>query len=394
MKNFKLPDLGEGLPEAEIVEWHVRVGDRVEQDQVLVSVETAKAIVDVPSPETGTIARLYGEPGAIIHTGEPLLAFEGKGDDSGTVVGELKTPGAGQPEETRQDQFIVGAAASSKRARTNRATPGVRALAERLGVSLEQIKGSGPGGLITNDDVHRQASHQKQLGDAELLRGPRRTMAKNMALSHAQVVPVSIYEDADIGDWKPGADVTMRLVQAMAVACEAVPELNCWFDGDNLSRRLLAEVHVGIAVDTPEGLFVPVLRDVNHRSQKDLRQGLENLRQAVATRKIPPAEMQGATITLSNFGTMTGQYANPIVTPPQVAIVGAGRIREKVVPVQGKPVIRRMLPLSLTFDHRAATGARQPASCRRCRVIWPADKGTHMGKRLTNGKFGDGALSL
>jgi pyruvate dehydrogenase E2 component (dihydrolipoamide acetyltransferase) len=113
---------------------------------------------------------------------------------------------------------------------------------------------------------------------------------------------------------------------------------------------------VGIAVDTPEGLFVPVLRDVNHRTMVDLRKGLKNLREAVATRKIPPTEMQGATITLSNFGTMTGQYANPIVSPPQVAIVGAGAIREKVVPYHGKPAVRRILPLSITFDHRAVTG--------------------------------------
>ncbi|MDX1754536.1 MAG: dihydrolipoamide acetyltransferase family protein [Marinobacter sp.] len=352
MKYFKLPDLGEGLPEAEIVEWRVNVGDSVEVDQVLVSVETAKAIVEVPSPQAGVVAKLFGEPGDIIHTGEPLLGFEGEGDDSGTVVGELKRADT----ETRQDQFIIGAAQSSRQARHQRATPGVRALAERLGVNLESISGSGPGGLITNDDVHQQASQQKALGDAEALRGPRRTMAKNMSLSHAQVVPVSIFEDADIGDWKKGADITMRLVQAIAQACEAVPVINAWFDGDHLSRRLLDEVHVGIAVDTPEGLFVPVLRDVNHRSLPDLRQGLENLREAVASRKIPPQEMQGATITLSNFGTMAGQYANPIVTPPQVAIVGAGRIREKVVPHQGKPAVRRVLPLSLTFDHRAATG--------------------------------------
>lgn len=352
MKHFRLPDLGEGLPEAEIVEWHVNVGDSVEVDQVLVSMETAKAIVEVPSPMAGVVAKLFGEPGDIIHTGEPLLGFEGQGDDSGTVVGELKRADAGSSE----DQFIIGAAASSRQARHHRATPGVRALAERLGVSLESIKGSGPGGLITNDDVHRQASHQKALGDAEALRGPRRTMAKNMSLSHAQVVPVSIFEDVDIGDWKKGTDITMRLVQAIARGCELVPELNAWFDGDNLSRRLLDEVHVGIAVDTPEGLFVPVLRDVNHRTQKDLRQGLENLRQAVANRSIPPQEMQGATITLSNFGTMAGQYANPVVTPPQVAIVGAGRIREKVVPHEGAPAVRRVMPLSLTFDHRAATG--------------------------------------
>lgn len=356
MKNFRLPDLGEGLPEAEIVEWHVKVGDTVEVDQVLVSVETAKAIVEVPSPQAGVIAKLYGEAGDIIHTGEPLLAYEGEDEDSGTVVGKLESSGKGEGKAVQQDTFIVGAAASSKRARSNRATPGVRALAQQLGVNLESIKGSGPGGLITNDDVYKQASHQKQLGDAEALRGTRRTMAKNMTLSHAQVVPVSIFEDVDVGGWKKGTDTTMRLVQAIGKACAAVPELNCWFDGDNLSRQLLDEVHVGIAVDTPEGLFVPVLRDITHRSLKDLRQGLENLRESVASRKIPPQEMQGATITLSNFGTMTGQYANPIVSPPQVAIVGAGRMRDKVVPYEGAATIRRILPLSLTFDHRAATG--------------------------------------
>ncbi|MCK0105977.1 dihydrolipoamide acetyltransferase family protein [Marinobacter sp. S0848L] len=356
MKNFRLPDLGEGLPEAEIVEWHVNVGDTVKVDQVLVSVETAKAIVEVPSPQAGVIAKLYGDAGDIIHTGEPLLAYEGEDEDSGTVVGKLESSGKSEGRDAQQDSFIVGAAASSKRARSNRATPGVRALAQQLGVSLENIKGSGPGGLITNDDVYKQASHQKQLGDAEALRGTRRTMAKNMALSHAQVVPVSIFEDVDVGEWKKGTDTTMRLVQAIGKACAAVPELNCWFDGDNLSRQLLNEVHVGIAVDTPDGLFVPVLRDITHRSLKDLRQGLENLRESVASRKIPPKEMQGATITLSNFGTMTGQYANPIVSPPQVAIVGAGRMREKVVPYEGAATIRRILPLSLTFDHRAATG--------------------------------------
>ncbi len=352
MKHFRLPDLGEGLPEAEIVEWRVKVGDTVEVDQVVVSVETAKAIVEVPSPWPGVVARLFGAAGDIVHTGQPLLAFEGEDEDSGTVVGELEKADEGAGEEG----FIIGAAASSRQARHHRATPGVRALAERLGVNLETIQGSGPGGLITNDDVHRQASHQKTLGDAESLRGVRRTMARNMAIAHAQVVPVSIFEDADIDHWPSGTDITMRLVQAIATACEHSPAMNAWFDGDNLSRRLLDEVHVGIAVDTTEGLFVPVLRDIGNRGGKDLRKGLENLRKAVAARTIPPAEMQGATITLSNFGTLSGQYASPVVTPPQVTIVGAGTIRQKVVPHENKMAIRRILPLSVTFDHRAATG--------------------------------------
>ncbi|MFE8072442.1 dihydrolipoamide acetyltransferase family protein [Marinobacteraceae bacterium S3BR75-40.1] len=352
MRYFKLPDLGEGLPEAEIVEWHVKVGDTVEADEPLVSVETAKAIVEVPAPNDGVIAALFGEPGDIVHTGEPLVEFEGEAEDTGTVVGELRQSESGP----RQDQFIIGAAPSSRQARHQRATPAVRALAERLGVDTDHIAGSGPGGLVTADDVQNAARTEKDLGKAESLRGVRRTMAKTMARSHSEIVPVSIFEDVDIHDWPAKTDITIRLVRAIAEACKASPALNAWFDGDTLSRRLLEQVHVGIAVDTEEGLFVPVLRNVAERPLKDLRSGLDNLRADVVARKIPPQEMQGATITLSNFGTIAGQYANPVVVPPQVAIIGAGVIREKVVPVKGKPAIRRILPLSLTFDHRAATG--------------------------------------
>lgn len=352
MKTFKLPDLGEGLAEAEIVQWHVREGDTVAADQTLVSVETAKAIVEVPSPWDGTIARLYGQAGDIIHTGEPLVAFEGEDEDAGTVVGELERSDTA-PQE---DRFIIGAPESSQRARRQRATPGVRALAERLGVNLEQVTGSGPGGLVTRDDVHRQASRQQALTDAQPLRGVRRTMARNMAYAHARVVPASLFEDADVHAWEAGTDITMRLVRGLASACEAEPALNAWFDGDGLTRRLMDEVHVGIAVDTPDGLFVPVLRDVNHRDAADLRRGLENLRAAVASREIPPEEMQGATITLSNFGPLAGRYANPVVSPPQVAIVGAGRLREQAVADRGDLTVHRVLPLSLTFDHRAVTG--------------------------------------
>lgn len=352
MRYFKLPDLGEGLPEAEIVEWHVKVGDTVKADEPLVSVETAKAIVEVPAPCAGVIAALFGEAGDIVHTGEPLVEFEGEDEDSGTVVGELRRSDSGP----RQEQFIIGAAPSSRQAHHQKATPAVRALAERLGVDIQQISGTGPGGLVTADDVHNSARTEKDLGKAESLRGVRRTMAKTMAASHEVVVPVSIYEDVDIHDWPAGTDITIRLVRALAEACKASPSLNAWFDGDTLSRRLLDQVHVGIAVDTEEGLFVPVLRDVASRPIKDLREGLNNLRADVKARSIPPREMQGATITLSNFGTIAGQYANPIVVPPQVAIIGAGVIREKVVPHKGKASIRRILPLSLTFDHRAATG--------------------------------------
>lgn len=354
MKYFKLPDLGEGLPEAEIVEWHVREGDSVKTDQIMVSVETAKAIIEVPSPQDGVIAHLFGAEGDTIHTGEPLVEFADEDDsDSGTVVGELSRHQGG---DSQREEFIIGAAPSSRQAASARVTPAVRGLAQRLGVSLDTLRGTGAQGAVTTQDVEHAASLDRSLGAPEALRGVRKQMARTMAQSHAEVVPVSLCEDADIHHWPDGTDITMRLVQAIASACKAVPELNVWFDGHQLARRIHQKIDLGVAVDTEQGLFVPVLRDIGNRSVDDLREGLNRLRADVKSRSIPPAEMQGATITLSNFGTLAGRYASPVVVPPQVAIIGAGVIRPQPVAVDDQVVIHRVMPLSLTFDHRAATG--------------------------------------
>ncbi len=350
MKYFKLPDLGEGLADAEIVTWHVSEGDVVKTDQLLVSVETAKAIVEVPSPQDGTIVALFGDTGDVVHVGEPLVEFAEAGEDAGTVVGELKRAAS-----TSEDRFIIGAAQTTAGSSRARATPAVRALAKRMGVDLNLVKPS-QGEIITAMDVEKAGAMQSSFGEAEPIRGVRRTMALNMARSHAEVVPVSIYEDADIHDWPGDSDITMRLVHSIATACQTSPALNAWFDSHGPSRRLFTDVHIGIAVDSADGLFVPVLRDVGSRKQNDLRKGLNAMRHDIKARKIPPQEMQGATITLSNFGTLAGRYASPVVVPPQVAIIGAGVIREEVVVKNKEAVIRRRLPLSLTFDHRAATG--------------------------------------
>ena len=357
MRYFKLPDLGEGLQEAEIVEWHIKAGDTVEEDQVILSVETAKAIVDVPSPCAGKVLALFGDAGDQVHVGEPLLEYaDAQDDDSGTVVGKVS---AGS-REVESEAFIIGSPEPQDPERRDSsrilATPLIKALAKRLDVDLAQVAGSGAHGLITADDVEKAARVSNDFGSAHTLKGVRRVMAKNMARAHAEVVGVTLYDDVDIHAWKKGEDPTMRLVRAIGVACREAPQLNAWFDGSNLSLRLIDRVDLGIAVDTPDGLFVPVLRDIAGRSAGDLRQGLNNLRDAVKSRKIPPQEMTGATITLSNFGTIAGRYANPVIVPPTVAILGAGRMRDEVVAVAGKPAVHRMLPLSLTFDHRAASG--------------------------------------
>ena len=163
-------------------------------------------------------------------------------------------------------------------------------------------------------------------------------------------------DEADIDDWPKGEDVTIRLVRAIAAACKAEPALNAWYNSGTGERRLIARVDLGIAVDTEGGLIVPVLRNVAERSVSDLRAGLDRLRADAIARSIPPGELRGATITLSNFGMIGGRFANLVVVPPQVAIIGAGRIAQRAVAHQGQPAVRRVLPLSLTFDHRVVTG--------------------------------------
>jgi len=348
MQQFLLPDLGEGLEEAEIVAWHVNEGDNVVADQPLVSVETDKAVVEVPSPQAGRIAHLHGGKGDLIKVGAPLVDFaEGAQHDTGTVVGELDR---GEPSAAPERQ------GEPAQGRPIQVLPAVRALARKLDVDLNLIEGTGPGGTVTRSDVERAANVLTEAGPAEPLRGMRRAMAQRMTAAHADVVPSTVTDDADIEDWKKGEDVTIRLVQAIAAACKAEPSLNAWYNADAGERRLLKRIDLGIAVDTEGGLIVPVLRNIGERDARDLRSGLDRMRAAAEARSMPPEELRGATITLSNFGMIGGRFAYLIVVPPQVAIIGAGRVSPHVIAHNGQPAIRRILPLSLTFDHRVVTG--------------------------------------
>jgi len=193
-------------------------------------------------------------------------------------------------------------------------------------------------------------------GQPEPLKGVRRNMARVMADAHSKVVPTSLSDDADIHAWVPGNDLTARLVRAICAAARAVPALNAWFDGDKLVRTVHPQVDLGVAVDTADGLFVPVLRNADLLDARGVREGINRLRAQVEDRSIPASELGGYTISLSNFGMFAGRYATPVVVPPCVAIVAAGRGREQMTPVVGGFESRRVIPLSLTFDHRACTG--------------------------------------
>ncbi len=355
MSTFALPDLGEGLHEAEIVAWHVGVGDHVVADQPLVSVETDKAVVEVPAPKSGRIAKLFGAPGDRVEVGAVLVEFEDQASaDSGTVVGRLKTePGAAKPKPAATPKPVEAADAGP----AIKATPAVRALARQLGVDLARLKPSGAQGQITSADVERAAEAPRLAEGYEPLRGVRRAMAENMARSHAEVVPATITGYADVEPWaSEKADVTLRLIRAMVAACKAEPALNAWYDGRAMARRLNDHINLGIAIDTGDGLFAPVLHDVGKRDPADLRRGIERLKADLRARSVPLSELRGQTITLSNFGTIAGIHAALVVVPPQVAIVGAGKIARQVMVVGGRYEARRLLPLSLTFDHRCITG--------------------------------------
>lgn len=348
MTIFKLPDLGEGLAEAEIVEWLVKKGDHVHADQHLVSVETAKAVVEIPSPFSGVIKKLYGKPGETVAVGKPLIEFEKENDTktSSTVAGKLDIGETVVIETAHIPKILNG--------NNTKATPAIRALAKQLQVDLNSVTGSGLQGIITKEDIINTSASNTPTD--KLLHGTRRSMAQAMALSHAQVVPVTVFDDAVISHWHHPVDITMRTIRAIVKACQVEPMLNSWFKNGEL--QLHSHVNLGLAMDSEDGLFVPVLHKVDTQLSegKKIRERIAYLKQAVQNRSITPAEMQGATFTLSNFGVFAGKYATPIVTPPQAAILAIGKIRKIVLPVENEAKVQRILPLSLTFDHRAVTG--------------------------------------
>ena len=439
IKTFYLPDLGEGLPDATVVEWHVKVGDNIKLDAPLCSMETAKAVVDVPSPYTGKVVKLHGAPGDIIETGAALADFEpdpnakqrAEAEATGHHHGPKKGVGSPAPEDghkvvasdeggevetggkDREDEgTVVGAMVSGNTVHVEqaasiggvKAVPAVRALARKLKVDLTRVRPSGADGVVTMKDVKDAAANGSAAlgatparavpasagrhlapelpqpepqrspvslagkpvrtappsvsasGQPEQLKGVRRNMARVMADAHAQVVPTTLVDDADLHAWIGKQDITARLIRAIVAACKAVPALNAWFDGKNLSRTLHPQVDIGIAVDTDDGLFVPALRNADVLDAAGIRAAIKRLRTQVEDRTIPASELSGYTISLSNFGMFAGRYATPVVVPPTVAIIGAGKLSHDVVAVMGGIEVHRRMPISLTFDHRAATG--------------------------------------
>jgi 2-oxoisovalerate dehydrogenase E2 component (dihydrolipoyl transacylase) len=374
MFRFTLPDLGEGLQDAEIVSWHVAVGDRVAVDQPLVAMETAKAVVEVPSPVAGIIVALHGQATDRIDTGAALVDFKLDTDDAvaapaqapataaGGVVGHMPT--------SDQEISPTPQRSASAAARTSRAVPAARDLARHLGLDISSLRGSGRDALITVDDVMAAAALTVQPqgsamrpslpatagGEFDVLRSLRRAMAQSMSMARDNVMECTVVDDADIHAWESGNDYTARLLRAIAAGCRAEPGINAWYDATSQGRRIFHHIDVGIAVDTPDGLLVPVIRDVGNRTPEQLRIEINRLKAGARDRSLPAADLRDFTFMLSNFGVMAGRYATPVVVPPAIAILGAGKVSRDVVAVGDAVEIHRRMPLSLTFDHRCVTG--------------------------------------
>jgi len=399
---FALPDLGEGLTEAEIVRVLVREGDVIREDAPLLEVETDKAQVEIPSPVAGRVEKIHVEPGQTVKVGQVLVTFA-DGDGARAGSGEARAPArpaAGPP---------VGAVAQAPRAAAGGpvpAAPATRRLARELGVDLRAVRGMGPGGRVTDADVHAAAQALRPTAESRpeapagravsrplapvgleppalprfeqwgpIERQPlshlRRTIAERMALSAALVPHVTHFDRADITELDAvirrnlesarvrGITLTLTsfLLKAAALVLRAHPQFNASLDAGAGELIVKRYYHLGIAVATDRGLIVPVIRDVDRKPVLELAGELAALAQRVRDGKAALDDLRGGTFTVTNIGALGGTGAIPIINYPEVAILGVARAREEPVVRDGQIVPRLLLPLSLTFDHRIADGA-------------------------------------
>jgi pyruvate dehydrogenase E2 component (dihydrolipoyllysine-residue acetyltransferase) len=364
---FRLPDIGEGLTEAEVVDWLVDEGQEVALDQPLVQIETDKAVTDIPSPRAGVLVRRGAPAGATVRVGEVLAvigdASEGE-EEPLPIVGTLPGPAEKSRNETRKETSST----RSDAAASGEALPLVRRLATDLGVDLSTVAGTGPGRRVTKEDVEAAARTpggapapgSPSDGERVRLSKLRRTIAENMSRSWREIPHVTTFGEADAtallaARQRGGLRLDAHFIRAVLPALMAHPEFNASLDGADLLLR--RRYDIGIAVDTPEGLMVVVVRGADRRTPAELSREIERLTAAARDRTAKPDEVAGQTFTTSNIGSVGGGHGTPIIPFGTTAILSFGRIREQPVVRDGRLEIRPLLPLSLSYDHRVIDGA-------------------------------------
>jgi 2-oxoisovalerate dehydrogenase E2 component (dihydrolipoyl transacylase) len=418
MPDFRLPDLGEGLTEAEVVTWHVAVGDHVSVDQVVVEVETAKAVVDVPVPFSGVVSALHAQPGTPVTVGSPLLSVATADDvaerpatpggfaEPGIVTPDAAEDGGADKSGADEGSGAVligyGTSTSSRRRRAGSRRPAaapaaadvrapvageqqvgpvrvispvVRKLARDAGLDLRALTGTGPGGLVRRADVEqaiaaRPATPVPAVSDEGAtripLRGLRRTVADKLSRSRREIPEATVWVDADatellaaralLNGRAPERPVSLLalLARFTVLALRRYPELNARVEEDEIV--VLDRVHLGFAAQTERGLVVPVVRDAHTLSSRDLSAALVQRAADARAGSLPPADLVGGTITVNNYGVFGVDGSAAIINHPEVAIVGIGRIIDRPWVVDGQLAVRKVSQLTLAFDHRVCDG--------------------------------------
>ena len=394
---FKLPDLGEGITEGEVVKWRVKPGDSVEEHQVVLEIETDKAIVEVPSPKKGVVAALNKAEGDTVKVGETLLTIETQGGAEAQGAAAQAPKEAPKEPARAKSVSVVGTLPEEEGVL---ASPKARAVAKKLGVDLSMVTGTGHGGTITEADVieagggaakkeapkeapskeapSKEAPKERPLqdkyGDLERvpIKGVRKSITKNLLAAQKNAAFVTGMDDADVTElWtlrererKAAKDKGIHLtflpffMKAVQHALASHPMLNASVDEQAEEIVVKKYINIGVAVDTPDGLMVSVVKNVNKKTILELAAELQELGKKAVDRKITLDELKGSTFTISNYGSYGGTYATPIINYPDVAILGTGKIMEKPWVKDGQIVVRKILPLSLTFDHRVIDGSQ------------------------------------
>ncbi|RWY75198.1 dihydrolipoamide acetyltransferase family protein [Rhizobium sp. WSM1325] len=380
---IKMPDVGEGVAEAEIVEWHVKTGDPVREDMVIAAVMTDKATVEIPSPVNGTVTWLAGEVGDRIAVKAPLVRIETAGD-----VGEVQsagisqTPIAGTPKAEIAKPAPPAPTPAPAPAEKPLAAPSVRLFARESGVDLRQVQATGPAGRILREDIEQFLSHgtapatakngfaRKTATEEIKLTGLRRRIAEKMVLSASRIPHITYVEEVDMsaleelratmnGDRRPDhpkLTVLPFLMRALVKAISEQPDVNATFDDDAGIIMRYSAVHIGIATQTPAGLTVPVVRHAEARGIWDCAAEMNRLAEAARSGTATRDELSGSTITISSLGALGGIVSTPIINRPEVAIIGVNKIATRPVWDGTQFVPRKMMNLSSSFDHRIIDG--------------------------------------
>jgi len=357
---FKLPDLGEGLTEGEVARWLVSEGDEVAEDQPLVEIQTDKTTVEIPSPAAGRVARIFVGEGEVVPVGTVLVVI-GENGTGAFAAGDLGTEAA--PEALVPDPAAEPAARAVAPARVQ-ATPLVRRVAQELGVELAAVAPTGAGGRVTEADVRAAAGARDTVSQAsggdrrEKVRGVRRQIVEHLTRAHREIPAVTYVEECDFS----AVELELLLptvLRATALSLREFPELNARLDGDEIVY--LDRYDIGVAVQTDDGLVVPVVRGCDSRSVAELRGEIDALAERARARKLAPEELRGSTFTVTSAGKLAGLLVTPLINHPEVAILGVHRIAPRAVVRDGEIVVRPIGNVSVTFDHRVVDGARAAA---------------------------------